>query len=81
MTWLETASETFVARYDERDADDAERVLAQLEYARERLERKLEVQLGDLAVVLHPTTAQLDAAQPWLPLQRARTAQSLGLPV
>ena len=30
--------------------------------------------LGDLAVVLHPTSAQLDAAQPWLPLQRARTA-------
>ena len=74
MTWLETASETFVARYDERDADDAERVLAQLEYARERLQRKLDVQLGDLSVVLHPTSAQLDAAQPWLPLQRARTA-------
>ncbi len=74
MTWLETASETFVARHDERDADDAERVLAQLEYARERLQRKLDVQLGDLSVVLHPTSAQLDAAQPWLPLQRARTA-------
>jgi hypothetical protein len=74
VTWLETASETFVARYDERDADDAERVLAQLEYARERLQRKFDVQLGDLSVVLHPTTAQLDAAQPWLPLQRARTA-------
>ena len=74
VTWLETASETFVARYDERDTDDAERVLAQLEYARERLQRKLDVQLGDLAVVLHPTSAQLDAAQPWLPLQRARTA-------
>jgi hypothetical protein len=31
VSWLETASETFVARYDERDADDAERVLAQLQ--------------------------------------------------
>ena len=73
MTWLETASETFVARHDERDADDAGRVLAQLEYARRRLERRFGVETGELAVVLHPSSAQLDAAQPWLPLQRART--------
>jgi hypothetical protein len=76
MTWLETASETFVARHDARDADDAQRVLAQLEYARRRLERRLDAHAGELAVVLHPTSAQLDAAQPWLPLQRARTAPS-----
>src|SRR3954454_18531834 len=44
--WAETASETFVARHDERDAEDVERVLAQLEYARERVERQLDVQLG-----------------------------------
>ena len=74
MAWLETASETFVARHDERDAEDAQRVLAQLEYARRQLERRLGVHTDELAVVLHPTTAQLDAAQPWLPLQRARTA-------
>ena len=72
--WLETESETFVARHDERDAADAERVLAQLEYGRERLERLLEVELGELAVVLHGSPAQLDAAQPWLPLQRRLTA-------
>ena len=52
MSWGETASDTFVARHDERDASDAERVLAQLEYGRERLERQLEVELGELAVVL-----------------------------
>ena len=74
MTWLETASDTFVARHDERDADDAERVLAQLEYARRRLEPKLGAEAGELAVILHPSGAQLDAAQPWLPIQRARTA-------
>ena len=74
MTWQETASETFVARHDERDADDAQRVLAQLEHARRRLERRLDAHAGELAVVLHPTSAQLDAAQPWLPLLRARTA-------
>src|ERR671917_435245 len=31
MAWVDTASETFVARHDDRDADDAARVLAQLE--------------------------------------------------
>jgi hypothetical protein len=72
--WLETPSETFVARHDERDAPDAARVLAQLEYARERLERLLEVELGEQAVVLHGSPAQLDAAQPWLPVQRRMTA-------
>jgi len=74
MAWLETPSETFVARHDERDAEDAERVLAQLEHARPRLQRRLQVETGELAVVLHPSIAQLDLAQPWLPLQRARTA-------
>jgi len=74
MGWAETASETFVARHDERDASDAERVLAQLEYGRERLERQLEVDLGELSVVLHGSPAQLDAAQPWIVLQRRLTA-------
>jgi hypothetical protein len=72
--WTETASETFVARHDARDAADAERVLAQLEYARRQLESRLDVRLGELAVVLHGSPAQLDAAQPWLPLQRRLTA-------
>jgi hypothetical protein len=74
VPWSETPSATFVARHDTRDEADAERVLAQLEYARERLERLLEVDLGELAVVLHGSPAQLDAAQPWLPLQRRLTA-------
>ncbi len=74
MAWLETASETFVARHDERDAAEAARVLAQLEYARTRLERLFDVEIGELAVVIHGSTAQLDAAQPWLPVQRAMTA-------
>ena len=64
----------FVARHDERDAADADRVLAQLEYARERLERQLELSLETLDVVIHGSPAQLDAAQPWLPFQRRLTA-------
>ena len=74
MPWAETPSETFVARHDARDAGDVGRVLAQREYARERLERRLDVALGELAVVLHGAPAQLDAAQPWVSLQRRMTA-------
>jgi hypothetical protein len=74
VPWVETPSRSFVARHDERDGADAERVLAQLEYVRERLERQLDVGLGELAVVLHGSPAQLDAAQPWLPVQRRLTA-------
>src|SRR5215216_1929662 len=72
--WLETASETFVARHDERDAPDVERVLAQLEHTRSRLDRRFPERLGELAVVVHGSTAQLDAAEPWVPLQRRLTA-------
>ena len=49
-------------------------MLAQLEHARSALERRLEVGLGALDVVLHPSPAQLDAAQPWLTVQRRLTA-------
>ena len=74
MSWVETPSETFVARHDERDTPDAEQVLRQLEGARIDLERRLRVGAGALEVVLHTTEAQLDAASPWLPVQRRLTA-------
>ena len=74
MPWVESASETFVARHDARDADDAERVLAQLEFARTKLEERFETRPGELEVVLHSSPAQLDAAQPWVPLARRLTA-------
>ena len=74
MAWVDTASETFVARHDARDEEDAARVLAQLEFARTRLEARFETRPGELEVVLHSSTAQLDAAQPWLPLARRLTA-------
>jgi hypothetical protein len=74
LAWLETASETFIARHDERDAPDVERVLAQLEYTRGRLDARFPHTLGELIVVIHGSAAQLDAAQPWLPVQRRMTA-------
>jgi len=74
LAWLETASDTFVARHDERDAPDVERVLRQLEYARSRLDERFPERVAELAVVMHGSAAQLDAAEPWLPLQRRLTA-------
>jgi hypothetical protein len=74
VTWAEAASDTFTARFDERDLDETQRVLAQLEFTRERLEPLFGVQLGELAVVVHPSAAQLFAAQPWLVAQRRLTA-------
>jgi hypothetical protein len=74
VTWLETPSATFTARHDERDAAEVERILDQLEQARARLEERFPVAVGELAVVVHGSKAQLDAAQPWLPIQRALTA-------
>jgi hypothetical protein len=74
LAWLETSSDTFVARHDERDAPDVERVLAQLEYTRSHLDGRFPERLGPLTVVLHGSAAQLDAAAPWLPVQRRLTA-------
>ena len=46
MAWVDTASETFLARHDERDEEDAARVLAQLEFARTRLEERFDTRPG-----------------------------------
>jgi hypothetical protein len=72
--WLETDSEHFTARHDERDADDAAGVLALLEATRERLSARLHDVPDGVSVVLHGTTAQLHAAQPLLPLAVRITA-------
>jgi hypothetical protein len=74
VSWQETASATFVARHDERDAADAQLVLRALERARGRLETTLGAGAGELDVVLHGTEAQLDAAVPLLPVVRRMTA-------
>ena len=49
-------------------------MLAQLEFARTRLEERFDTRPGELEVVLHSSPAQLDAAQPWVPLARRLTA-------
>ncbi len=49
-------------------------MLAQLEYTRGRLDARFPEPVGELAVVVHGTSAQLDAAEPWLPVQRRLTS-------
>ena len=46
VAWVDTASETFFARHDERDARTPRACSAQLEYARERLEERFDARAG-----------------------------------
>jgi hypothetical protein len=69
MSWEESASDHFVARHDGDDAAGAREVLRLLEDTRAMLgERLRALPDEEVAVVLHPTQAQLDLAQPLLPL-------------
>jgi hypothetical protein len=76
VTWHETASETFVARHDHRDTPEAEQILRTLEGARVRFQRQFGVTVDELAIVLHSTEAQLDAAAPPAAIQRRLTTQA-----
>ena len=74
MSWVETTSPSFAARHDESDAEDVVGVLELLEGTRERLATVLPVIPEGLGVVVHPTSAQLDLAQPVVPVLRRLTA-------
>ena len=74
MPWVESVSPSFRARFEERDADEAARVLEQLERARDRLARHFARVPGELTVVVHDSGLALSLAQPYLPLARMVTA-------
>ena len=74
MSWIETESQSFVARHSELDAGAALGVLTQLERTRQELEGLLPEVPGDIAVVLHGSPAQLQFAQPALPITMRLTA-------
>jgi hypothetical protein len=74
MPWVESVSPSFRARFEERDADEAARVLGQLEQARERLSQHFHRVPGELTVVVHDSNFALSLAQPYLPLARIATA-------
>ena len=74
MAWVETTSPSFSARHAEEDADAVVGVRELLEGTRERREGVLPVVPSGLEVVVHPTVAQLDLAQPAVPVLRRLTA-------
>jgi hypothetical protein len=74
MAWVESHSPSFSARHEERDADAAADILADLERLRIRLSERFETTPGEVAVVMHPTAAALSLAHPWLPLARMAAA-------
>lgn len=74
MAWVETASPSFTARHAEQDAGQVVEVLELLEGTRERLAGVFADLPGELAVVVHPSAAQLSLAQPAVPLLRRLTA-------
>lgn len=69
-SWVELSSEHFTARYDERDRRDVPGVLELLEHTRERLGMVFPALPGEVGVVLHTSSLELDLAQPLLPVVR-----------
>ena len=74
MPWTETDSLSFTARFEEGDEECAERTLDQLEDLRLRLEERFERAPGGVTVILHPSSAWLSAAHPFLPAARLAAA-------
>jgi hypothetical protein len=74
MSWVETASANFTARHEERDDDDVEAVLNLLEDTRERVGALFATLPREVTIVLHSSGAELDLAQPFVPVMRRLTA-------
>jgi hypothetical protein len=73
--WVESASQNFVARHDEGDEDEVGEVLELLEDTRERLGSRFPaLPPGEVTVVLHTSSVELDLAQPLLPVVRRLTS-------
>lgn len=76
MPWTETESLSFTARFEEGDEESAERALDDLEDLRLRLEDRFGSAPGGITVILHPHSAWLSAAHPFLPAARLASAPS-----
>lgn len=67
MSWIETASETFVARHHIDDSDSVEAALVGLEAERSKLDAEFDARPSrPVSVVFHTSTPMLYAAQPHL---------------
>ena len=72
--WIESSSQHFVARHEERDEDAVGSVLGLLEDTRDRLGPLFgKLPPGEVTVVLHTSRLELDLAQPLLPVVRRLT--------
>ena len=74
MTWVESHSLSFAARHDDTQAREAAAVLDSLESFRAELDELFERTPYEVAVVIHPRTAMLTLAHPWLPVARMLAA-------
>jgi hypothetical protein len=74
MTWVESVSPSFRARHESADAEDADRVLYELERTRERLELRFPRQVGEMTVILHRGSLGLSLTNPLLPVAWLATA-------
>jgi hypothetical protein len=70
VAWVESHSLSFSARHDSSQSDEANRVLDALERFRDDVRGLFQRAPGEVAVVLHPRSAALTLAHPWLPLAR-----------
>jgi hypothetical protein len=71
--WVESSSRNFTARHDEQDAAGVRMVLALLEDTRDRVGELFPQLPVEVTVVVHSSNAQLDLAQPILPVMRRLT--------
>ena len=74
MAWVQSSSPSFTARHEDRDEEDVAGVLELLEGTRARLATAFDAVPGEVTVIVHPSQAQLDLAQPVLPIVRRLTA-------
>lgn len=72
--WVESSSSNFTARHDEQDAAGVRAVLELLEDTRGRLGELFPRLPAEITVVVHSSSAQLDVAQPFLPVVRRLTS-------
>jgi hypothetical protein len=74
VSWVETESLSFTARHESSQADDAARMLDDLESFRSELSAVFSSTPGGVTVVMHPRPAMLALAHPWLPVARRASA-------
>jgi hypothetical protein len=76
MSWVESATKSFVCRHSSAHTEDAARVLADLESMRLRLARHFPRSVDELTIVLHDSPVSLALSNPLMPLLWAASARS-----